>query len=218
MTAPLTPEHPRWEHAQRFGRELRVALSKRKIRPFQIYKQTGGGWSYCQFHSWLAGSSLPRLDRAIKLAEVLDWPQLSIIVREARTSTCQRPGCGRTFISEAGHVRKYCSARCRQLVHDYDLRYTHATRKKVVTEDELEHRVQQFLAEQAAQHDELLAHRTAVASMCNDCEPEGYCRTADCPLRSVSPLPLQRTAPPSTDKRLVNATGRRWTTPIRRAS
>ncbi len=38
-----------------------------------------------------------------------------------------------------------------------------------------------------AERDQL---RGAVASFCRGCEPEGICRTADCQLRPVSPLPL----------------------------
>lgn len=211
MTAGfLTPGSSRFAHAQVFAKELRTAMLKRRMRPFHIYKAAGGGYSALMFDCWISGRSLPRLDRALRLSEALDWPRLAEIVRTARTGTCERPGCGRTFISESGKTRKYCSARCRQLVHDYDLRFTHATRKKI-SSDDLEHRALAFIAEDNVMRDELQEHRLAIASMCDACEPEGYCRTPDCPLRTISPLPLKRAQ--IIDRRAAKASRNRWSFP-----
>ncbi len=43
-----------------------------------------------------------------------------------------------------------------------------------------------------AELDRLSDHVSAVERMCRDCEPAGECKTPDCPLRSVSPMPLAR--------------------------
>jgi|SRR5579864_1216067 len=185
----LSTESRRLEYSKRFGAQLQRAMNARKMRPFHIFKAAGGGFSHFQFDSWLHGRSLPRLDRAIKLAEVLDWPDLARIAREGRTGTCQRPGCGRTFISETGKSRLYCSPRCSKLVHEYELSHAHARRKQLGGE-EMELRAQ--AAEGRAALDEIAEFRTCVAAMCDACEPEGYCRTPDCALRVVSPLPLAR--------------------------
>lgn len=37
---------------------------------------------------------------------------------------------------------------------------------------------------------QLNEHLAAVDAMCRSCEPEGICRTVECPLRAVSPLPF----------------------------
>lgn len=184
----------RLEWAKRFGAELQRALTARKMRPFHVFKAAGGGYSAFQFDTWLHGRALPRLDRALKLAEVLDWPRLGEICRAGRTGTCKRPGCDRTFITEGGRARMYCSPRCYKLVHEYGLSFAHAQRKKLGSEEAVLH---QQAAEGRAALEELTELRTAVAAMCNDCEPDGYCRTPACALRIVSPLPLARALVPS---------------------
>jgi hypothetical protein len=179
----------RLEYAKRFGAQLQRAMNARKMRPFHLFKKAGGGFSHFQFDAWLHGRALPRLDRAIKLAEVLDWPALVEITREGRTGTCQRPGCGKTYITETGKSRMYCSPRCYRLVHEYDLSFAHAQRRKLGSEEAVLHAQ---AAEGRARLEELEELRRSVAGMCKECEPEGYCRTAACPLRIVSPLPLAR--------------------------
>jgi len=183
-------DNRRLEYAKKFGAQLQRAMVARKMRPFHLFKRAGGGFSHFMFDSWLHGKALPRLDRAIKLADILDWPALADICREGRTGTCQREGCGRTFITEGGKSRMYCGPRCYNIAHEYGLGYAHAQRKKVGG-------AQAELLKQAAEGraavDELHELRRSVAGMCGECEPEGYCRTPACPLRTVSPLPLART-------------------------
>jgi hypothetical protein len=196
----LSQDVRRLEHAKRFGAALQRAMTARKMRPFHIFKAAGGGFSHYSFDAWLHGRALPRLDRAIQLAEILDWPALIQITRDGRTGTCQRPGCGRTFVSETGKSRMYCSDRCRALVHEYDLSSSHALRKKVGGEVAV---LRLQAAEGRAVLEELDEIRRSVAAFCNECEPEGYCRTPTCPLRVSSPLPLARTAFKSTEKRMA---------------
>ena len=195
----LSTETRRLEYAKRFGAQLQRAMNARKMRPFHIFKKAGGGFSHFSFDAWLHGRSLPRLDRAIKLAEVLDWPLLVEIAREGRTGTCQRQGCDRTFITETGKSRMYCTPRCYKLAHEYGLGFAHAQRKKLGSEAAVLH---QQAAEGRAAIEELGELRRSVAAMCADCEPEGYCRTPACPLRVVSPLPLARAAIASREARI----------------
>lgn len=185
----LSTEGRRLEYAKRFGAALQRAMTKRQMRPFHLFKAAGGGFSHYSFDAWLHGRALPRLDRAIKLAEILDWPDLVEIVREGRTGNCQRPGCDRTFVTETGKSRLYCSPRCYKLVHEYDLSFAHARRRKLGGEAAVLHAQ---AAEGRAAVEELGELRRSVAAMCTECEPEGYCRTPACPLRVVSPLPLAR--------------------------
>jgi len=194
----------RLEYAKRFGAQLQRAMTARKMRPFHLFKAAGGGFSHFQLDAWLHGRGLPRLDRAIQLAEVLDWPLLVEITREGRTGTCQRQGCSRTFITETGRSRMYCSPRCYKLVHEYDLGFAHAQRRKLGGEEAMLHAQ---AAEGRAHIEELEELRRSVASMCNECEPEGYCRTPDCPLRVVSPLPLARAQIKSREARIQDKPG-----------
>jgi hypothetical protein len=45
-----------------------------------------------------------------------------------------------------------------------------------------------------AEFDRLEGYVSAVENMCRECEPSGECQVPTCPLRSVSPLPLARSA------------------------
>jgi len=202
----LSNDTRRLEYAKRFGAQLQRALTARKMRPFHLFKKAGGGFSHYSLEAWLHGRALPRLDRAIKLAEILDWPLLASITRDGRTGACQRPGCNRTFISETGKSRMYCSPRCYKLVHEYELGFAHAQRKKLGGEEAVQHAQ---AAEGRAAIQELGELRRSVASMCDECEPEGYCRTPDCPLRVVSPLPLARAEIKSCERR-VHTTKYEW--------
>src|SRR5438270_8733955 len=114
-------------------------MSARKMRPFHLLKAMGGGYSAYQYDCWLHGRALPRLDRAIHLSEVLDWPLLAKLALEGRTGTCQRPGCSRTFVTEGGKSRMYCSPRCYTLAHEYGLTTAHALRKKLGSEEAVLH-------------------------------------------------------------------------------
>ena len=205
----LSSDNRRLEYAKKFGAQLQRAMTARKMRPFHVFKAAGGGFSHFSFDAWLHGRALPRLDRAIKLADILDWPKLAEICREGRTGTCQRQGCGRSFMTEGGKCRMYCSPRCYKIAHEYELGYAHAERKKAGG-------AQALLLKQAAEGraalEELQELRRSVATMCDECEPEGYCRTPNCPLRVVSPLPLARVQPKSKEARRLAAKDR-WSYP-----
>jgi hypothetical protein len=207
MTSPAySADHPYFTAAKQFSVQLPKAMAARRKRPFHVFKAANGGFSYYLFHSWEKGDSLPKLETALLLASILEWPSLGGIVRAARTRVCERPGCGKTFVTESGRVRMYCGARCRQIVHEY-YKGRHQDRKSLT---DLEAAARAAEQEAKADHQELGEHRSAVAAMCRDCEPEGYCRTPACPLRLVSPLPLARVRIESRDKRLRRPEHHRW--------
>ena len=158
---------------------------------------------------WRAGNNLPRTDTAARLADALHWPRLVAIAREGRSGTCER--CGRAFVNEGGGPKRYCSRDCVEvaallrarpaagLLADVladELTRVHGTaqslRRKPLTAALDQYRAsdahrQTRLDRSSRQLDSV---RAAIDAMCNDCEPAGVCRTADCPLRTVSPLPL----------------------------
>lgn len=199
MTVPLSPTSPRRDAARRFGVELRKAMVKRQVGQHRVAEFAHVASSAVA--NWKAGGNLPTLATAIRLAETLDWPKLAEIARDARRSECQQ--CHRTFLNEGGQLKLFCSAECREeaarrragklagrrdaiaLLQGEMLRVGPARKQsigKALTLIEADRSVERV--------DRLAMHRDAVASMCSTCEPLGYCRTADCPLRSVSPLPL----------------------------
>jgi hypothetical protein len=207
VTATYAPDHPRFAYAQRFAAQLNAALRRRKVRPYHVYRAIGGGFSAYLFKAWQDGTAIPTMDKAVKLAEFLDWPSLLEITREARTGVCQRRGCGAAFITEGGRTRKYCSARCRNLVHEYDLRYSHAKRKKLGDDQAEQLRLSRG---HEATEAELVEHRAAVAMFCRQCEPEGICQTPECALRPVSPLPLPTPKSRTLDPRLQRPAHHKW--------
>lgn len=129
---------------------------------------------------WRMARNLPRLDTAVRLAECLSNERLAEIVREARTQRCLR--CGTAFLNEGGAPKKYCSERC----------LTIAAKIRNVLGDRTPARkkLTAMRADLKATQDELAEHKVSIESMCGSCEPAGYCRTPECPLRLVSPLPL----------------------------
>lgn len=111
MSVPLSPDSPRRTAARAFGRELRRALTERRVGWRQLNAAVGRD-VHTLIDRYKRGLNLPRLDTAIALADALDAPRLIDIVREARTGVC--PVDGRTFLNEGGHAKLFCSPGCRQ--------------------------------------------------------------------------------------------------------
>jgi transcriptional regulator with XRE-family HTH domain len=207
VTIRLAPSSPRRVAASRFGAELRVAMLKRQVGQHRLAEAVGCGSSAIAV--WKAGDNLPRTDTAQRLADALDWPKLIVIAREGRTGSCVR--CGGPFINEGGSPKRFCSAECRDV--DEQLRqppagralaeaikaeldrvkgstdsirrkplaaaltrYVRSDSKRVVRVERSERR--------------LRVVQESVAAFCGACEPSGVCRTPECELRPVSPLPL----------------------------
>lgn len=203
MTVGLMTGSPRLVHAQRFGAELRKAMQVRKIGAPTLSKASGATTSGIGL--WRAGANLPRLDTALRLAECLDWPQLGAIVRTARSQPCVR--CRLPFVNEGGGPKRFCSPGCR-LIDEQLRRPTAGVELAMVVRSELERprisrrdlaaaltRYNQSESKRRLRidgQDQVIGSmREAVAAMCAGCEPEGTCRTPECALRPISPLPLR---------------------------
>ena len=174
MTVPIAPDSPRRLAAVEFGKELTRALTcripgggcKRLARAIGINVKL--------VTSYKCGANLPRLETAEKIAASLRWPKLEEIVRQARSSRCALPSCRRPFINEGGMPKRYHSDLCREAhVRLLAGAPTAPVRAAILQRS-------------------LRVVGDAVAAFCNDCEPEGACRTPSCALRVISPLPLER--------------------------
>lgn len=178
MTVELSRTSDRLPAARRFADELRRSMAEHKIGQHRLGKLTGCASSAVA--QWRMARNLPRLDTAIRLAECLSNDRLAAIVREARTQSCQR--CGTPFLNEGGAPKKYCSERCLTVAAKirHVLGDRTPARKKLTA----------MRADLKATQESLLELQVSVQEMCRSCEPAGYCRTPECPLRPVSPLPL----------------------------
>lgn len=160
--------------------------------------------------NWRRGGNLPRTETAQRLADALSWPKLLVIVQEARTSPCER--CSRPFVNEGGGPKRYCTDSCRLVDEQLrkpsagvalhaavraaaDARLANAPQRETLPaildalrEYEISDARRRIRVDQQGRA--LDDHRNAVAAMCAVCEPEGRCHDGECPLRSVSPLPL----------------------------
>lgn len=176
--------------AQRFAAELERALAARDVSANELCRTLGVGrttlWHYRH------ARTLPRLEAAAALAGALDWPKLEALVRKARTRTCARPGCGRTFINDVGsEAKRYCEPACSAIV---DSQKAAAARARRANRDDSQQarraHVQRLRAAVRFADERATLRDAAIADMCAGCEPGGLCRMADCPLRPFSPLPL----------------------------
>ncbi|MGH2465415.1 MAG: helix-turn-helix domain-containing protein [Candidatus Limnocylindrales bacterium] len=203
MTQPLSINSPRRQAAAKFGAELRRAMLKREVSQKVLARATGCAVSAVAM--WKAGGNLPRLDTVVRLVDALDWPALMAIAREARSGHCQR--CGREFINEGGSPKRYCSPECQNV--DAQLRQpppgrllADAVRAELGRDGIVRRRPlatalagysrsdskRQARIDRSARQLEVV--QASVDAMCAGCEPLGVCRTPECALRPVSPLPL----------------------------
>lgn len=189
MTYTIPPGSPKAVKAQAFGREMVKAMRARDVPLKEVAKAAGVG--HTALDHYRTGAILPKTATALAIAEVLDWPKLARIIEEARTFVCARPGCGRTYRHEGGGPRKYCTPSCveqarvqamaskrlRQAGQTGNTRHSSAAIARL--------RSAARIADERA-----VMAETAIGAYCRECEPEGLCRQADCPLRAFSPLPL----------------------------
>jgi len=211
VTVPLSAGSSRGVAAAKFGAELRHAMLIRKLGQLRLAEAVGCAKS--AIPNWKGGNNLPRVETAAKLAEVLEWPRLIEIARSGRVLTCAR--CKRRVVNEGGAPARFCGIACRNV--DEQLRRPAAgSELAAVVRAELarkvgmkggiprapltaaldgwtkreSRRVQRLdrLAEQVS------GLHSVVDEMCAWCEPMGVCRTAECPLRPASRLPLQGNA------------------------
>ena len=163
----MAAESPRRVAAREFGTVLRRAMTRKHISSRRLH--AAAGVARTAIENYLAGANLPKLETALRLADLLEDDGLAEIIRSSRTYAC--PVCRQSFTHEGQSRKTYCSNSCRDVA--------------------AKARVGVGVSKRADNAERRLAlHRTAVEAFCRGCEPAGVCRTADCALRSVSPLPL----------------------------
>ena len=191
MTYTIPPGTPKAVTAAAFGRELVKAVKARGTSIKELERVTGVGHS--SIDNYRRGLILPKVEVARALAATLSWPRLAEMIVSARTFVCARAGCGRTFRNDTGAPRRFCSDDCVRI------------KNKLLSTARANRQVGQSgswspsaaVAVRTARSGLRIADERAgllsdaIAAMCAGCEPEGVCRTADCPLRSFSPLPLE---------------------------
>ncbi len=190
MTYGIDPNSTKALTAIRFGQAMLGAMRRRKTTLTEIARVSGLGRTAVD--NYRVGYVLPRLDAARKIADALGDDRLYEMVRAARTHKCGLRSCGREFVHNGGGPKVYHSPQCRMVAEKLRLADTRARRAAEGDDTGKQLRAAKDLWQEAermltAQVDE---HRDAVDRMCRQCEPEGVCQTYDCPLRSVSPLPL----------------------------
>ena len=157
-----------------FGSMLRQQMAYQGMTVATLAAASGVGKT--TINALRRGDRLPLLASAARLADALLAPSLLRYVTQQRTATCA--DCGRSFVFDAvgGKPRIYCSERCQKVS------WNRAKRKRVRLQWTRTHTRWSRKYHRAQE---------AIDAMCNECvDWEGVCRTAKCPLRSVSPLPL----------------------------
>ena len=190
MTYQVTPGTTKARQALAFGLELHKACTARDVSFKELERKLGVGHTTLWHYRF--GHTLPRLAGASELATALDWPKLREIVLNARTRTCARKGCGLTFVNDVGsEARKYCSPACARIAREVGLAEGRArSAGQTGSQQTRRAHVQRLRAAVRIADERANLQAEAISAMCRDCEPEGLCRTADCPLRLFSPLPL----------------------------
>jgi transcriptional regulator with XRE-family HTH domain len=162
----------RAEARRRFPNRIRAAIAERGLTQTEVAR-LAGLTSHSNVGDWCRGDRFPALEQAPALAEHLGYDIANLIVAG---HTFQCVVCDRTIIqTKRTSDPRYCSKGCKSL--DYDRR-----RRAIRQESGV-----------VAKRD-LAVIQKAVAKMCRDCAPEGFCWNAKCPLQvaGVSPLKLPK--------------------------
>lgn len=157
--------------AERWSADLRRAQTFRGVSNRKL--AAAAGVSKRAVDAWRAGR-MPRMEVAVRVADVLDWGSLLEAVRQHRERACEACG-GPMMATGYGPERRWCGDRCGSRAWHREQRESESTRELAVLR----------LA--------VTEHREAVAEMCRRCTlGEGTCWDGTCALRDVSPLPLAR--------------------------
>jgi len=219
MTFTIPPGAPKAASAAAFGRELVKALEVRKVPRNELWRATGIGRT--ALDNYRVGASLPLTEAAATLAVALDWPPLLEIVRAARERRCAR--CRAPFRNEGGNMgaKRYCSPACRIIAENERLASKRARQASQTGDGKRRYQeVARLRSGIRIATEQATEARGAIATMCASCEPQGLCRTADCPLRAFSPLPMatHRSVTPATRTlAIARRSARRWTPAARAA-
>lgn len=151
-----------------FAAELRRAMKARGLNTVQLGARIG--MSKSRLGDLARGKAKrPLMRTAEKMAKALDWPTLVTIAADLRRTYCLV--CRRPIVQMGSRSRRFCSHRCQVTAYGQKVRG--------------QRRGLESLARRR-----LTDYQDAVAAFCRQCEPEGVCRVAKCPLRALSPLPL----------------------------
>ena len=120
---------------------------------------------------WQRGERFPSVRYAPRLAEYLASQYVAELVLLGSRVECAI--CGKVvYAANKGAPRLYCSSQCKAAANDRRKRGATVLRSHLSA-----HRLEE--------------HQQAVHAFCLECEPDGVCQRASCPLRPVSPLPLE---------------------------
>lgn len=153
--------------------ECLVTLQGRGIRLLAMAE--AAGVSQSSVTAWKAGKWLPDVKHATLIAERYDYPEFLAAVKAARTISCVK--CSKPFLAPNFQVGKarYCSRQCEYKTKNARFR---GPRKALTTFS---------LTESLKKARRRIAmFEAATARNCLPCEPEGVCRTAECPWHELT--------------------------------
>jgi transcriptional regulator with XRE-family HTH domain len=150
--------------AKRFKNMYRAEIRRTQLTTKQITNATGLGRSTIKRYN--TGQSVPTPENAARLAEAFNSDNIVIASHMERECI----SCHKRFTYSHRGSGKYCSPRCRNY-------FNKDAQKK-----------NEFIR----RGNELEIYHAAVDAFCRECVlAEMVCRDAECPLRPVSPIPLQ---------------------------
>lgn len=155
--------------AKRFSREMKRSMKETGIGNTELARQVGCGQP--MMHRYVTGKTIPMLDRAKTLSELLANEKLLTIAQEWAQRTCAT--CGIKFYTANLQMKaKYCSVNCKSIAFRQQRRDRSAMSAKFALE-------------------RVKTYQRLVGDFCGDCTAgDGICRDEECILRPVSPLPF----------------------------
>ena len=155
--------------AKRFSREMKRSMKESGIGSTELARQVRCGQP--MMHRYVTGKTIPMLDRAKILSELLANEKLLTIAKEWAKRTCAM--CGIVFYTANLQMKaKYCSPNCKGIAY----RKQRSARSALTAKFALER---------------VKTYQRLVDEFCGDCTAgDGICRDDECILRPVSPLPF----------------------------
>lgn len=187
MSYLIPPNSPKAIQAAAFGAEMTKACHARDIPLKELGRACGVG--HTALDNYRRGLLLPRSSTAYLIADALSWPKLRTMIDEFRTYLCARVGCDTVFRNDGGNRKIYCSMMCRDIAGNLRMAKQRGLKRTGNVGKYRANQVQLLKSGLKIADARNALLQSAIDAMCNDCEPEGVCRTLACPLRSFSPLP-----------------------------
>jgi hypothetical protein len=168
-----------------FAARLNLAITAKGMTIIDVHHETGVSLS--ALYKIRRGLSVPSIQTAARLAEVLDMPSIGEAALALRTKQCIV--CTGTFVDRGrNNTGRCCGQQCSQVMR--------VRRERKASEE-------YFGRLHVIARRRMSTYTRAVLAFCSACEPEGMCRKASCELRPVSPLPLKGSAKSSTVARIA---------------